>query len=77
MSVAVGVLISLLTGLPGLIRGRWVINSQKKRPAALEAERSSFQQRAERAEKEVSALEEQLASLSAALEKHETDQPAS
>jgi uncharacterized integral membrane protein len=77
VSVAVGVLISLLTGLPGLIRGRWTIKSQKKKLAVLEAERNSLQQRAEQAEKEVSALEEQLASLSAALEKHQPEQPAS
>lgn len=78
ITLAVGVAISLLASLPGMIRGKLNESSQKKRLVALEAERDTYRQRAEAAEKEVKALEEQLASYSAELEKHlpdETSQP--
>lgn len=68
LSVAAGVLISLLASLPGLIRARWTVASQRKKLAALENERSENKQKTEDAEKEVKTLEEQLASLSSALE---------
>ncbi len=71
LSVVTGVLISLLTSLPGLIRGSWTISTQRKKLAALESERSENKRKAEEAEKEVKTLEEQLASLSAALEQAE------
>jgi cytochrome bd-type quinol oxidase subunit 1 len=73
VTLAVGVLISLLASLPGLIRGKWALSSQKKKLAALEAERNTYQHKAEEAEKDVKNLEEQLASFSAELEKHLPD----
>ena len=79
VTLAVGVLISLLASLPGLFRGKWITSSQKKKLAALEAERTMYRQKAEEAEKDVKNLEEQLASLSAELEKHQpggTSQPS-
>jgi lipopolysaccharide assembly protein A len=66
-SVAVGVLISLLASLPGLVRGSWTIGSHKRKLSNLQNERGDYQRRAEEAEKEVKDLEEQLASLSAEL----------
>ncbi|MEA4909703.1 MAG: LapA family protein [Chloroflexi bacterium] len=74
VTLAVGVLISLLASLPGLIRGRWTVSGQKKKLAALEAERNTYQQKAEAAEKDVKLLEEQMASLSAALETQTPDE---
>jgi uncharacterized integral membrane protein len=68
LSVVVGVLISLLSSLPGLIRGKWGAVSQKKKLASLETESSANKKRADKAEQEIKTLEEQLASLSAALE---------
>lgn len=76
ITLAVGVLISLLASLPGLIRGKWTISNQKKKLSALETERNTFKQKAEEAEKDVKMLEEQVASLSAELEKHPSDQPS-
>jgi uncharacterized integral membrane protein len=73
VTLAVGVLISLLASLPGLIRGKWAQSGQKKKLAALEVERSAYQQRAESAEKDVKNLEEQLASYSAELDKLQSD----
>jgi lipopolysaccharide assembly protein A len=69
VTLLVGVLISLLASLPGLVRGRMAASSQKKKLAALESERSLYQQKAEAAEKEVKALEEQVASYTAELNK--------
>jgi lipopolysaccharide assembly protein A len=68
LSVAVGVLISLLASLPGLIRGKWGAVSQRKKLASLETENSANKKRADKAEEEIKTLDEQLASLSAALE---------
>jgi len=74
VSIAVGVVISLLASLPGLVRARWAGTSQKKKLAALEAENKLYKKRAEEAEKEVRALEEQLAALSAAFDEHHSGQ---
>lgn len=70
ITLGAGVLISLLASTPGLVRGKWMSSGQKKKLAALETERSLYQKRAEEAEKDVKELEEQLASLSAELDKH-------
>ncbi len=79
LSVAAGVLISLLASLPGLVRGRWNASSTRKKLAALEAQFDANKQKAEDAEKEVKQLEEQLASMSAALDQSQegqtTDKP--
>ncbi len=71
LSVTAGVLISLTAGLPGLIRARLAVSSLRKKLALLEGERSQHLQKAENAEKDVKVLEEQLASMSAALEQAE------
>jgi lipopolysaccharide assembly protein A len=71
-SVAVGVLICLLAALPGLVRGRWTTGSQKKKLSQLETQRSETLRRAEEAEKEVKELEEQVANLSAELDRAHT-----
>jgi uncharacterized integral membrane protein len=73
ITLAAGVLISLLASLPGLVRGKWISSSQKKKLAGLESERSAYLQRAEIAEKDVRQLEEQLASYSAELDKQQTE----
>ncbi len=75
VTLAAGVLISLLASLPGLVRGKWSTASQRKKLAALEAERNNFRQRAATAEKDVKDLEEQVASLSAELEKFQPETP--
>jgi uncharacterized integral membrane protein len=76
LSVAAGVLISLLASLPGLVRARLTVASQRKKLAVLEGERSENTRKAEEAEKEVKTMEEQLASLSAALEQAQDGQAA-
>jgi lipopolysaccharide assembly protein A len=78
VSMAAGVLVSVLASLPGIVRGKWTNTSQKRKLAALEAERNKFQQKAEEAEKDVKILEEQVASLSAEVVKHQPseDPPA-
>jgi uncharacterized integral membrane protein len=73
VTLAVGVLISLLASLPGLIHGKWTTSGQKKKLAVLENERNAYRQKAEESENEVKVLEEQVASLSAELEKHQPD----
>ncbi len=74
ITLAAGVLISLLASLPGLVRGKWNTSSQKKKLVTLEAERNTYQQKAEAAEKDIKNLEEQLASLSTVVEKHLPDE---
>jgi septal ring factor EnvC (AmiA/AmiB activator) len=74
-SVVVGVLISLLASLPGLIKGSWTGASQRKKLASLESALSEARSKADLSEKEVKTLEEQLASLSAALEEAQKAQP--
>jgi lipopolysaccharide assembly protein A len=69
ISVTGGVLISLLASLPGMIRRRMTIGSQKKKLAALEKERDDYKQRAETAEKDLKPMEDQVASLSAELDR--------
>lgn len=76
LSVAAGVLISLLASLPGLVRARLTVASQRKKLAVMEGERSENTRKAEEAEKEVKTMEEQLASLSAALEQAQDGQAA-
>jgi uncharacterized integral membrane protein len=73
VTLAAGVLISLLASLPGLVQGKWATTSQRKKGAALEAERNSYHKKAEEAEKDVRLLEEQVASLSAELEKYQPE----
>jgi lipopolysaccharide assembly protein A len=73
VTLAVGVLISLMASLPGLIRGKFTIKNQKKKLEALETERKAFQLKADTAENEVKTLEEQLASLSAEIVKQQTN----
>jgi len=82
VTLAAGVLISLLASLPGLVRGKWTASGTKKKLATLEAERGAYQQKSAEADKTIHELEEQLASLSAELEKYlpetpsqKTDQP--
>ncbi|HEY3343745.1 MAG TPA: lipopolysaccharide assembly protein LapA domain-containing protein [Anaerolineaceae bacterium] len=74
VTLAGGVLISLLASMPGLVHGKWTSSGQKKTLVALEAERNTYKSKAENAEKEVKDLEVQLASLSAELEKNNPDQ---
>ncbi len=69
VAVTVGVIFSILTSLPGVVRNQWTTSSQKKKLTTIEEERNTYQKRAEEAEKDVKVLEEQLASLSAALDK--------
>jgi len=76
VTLAAGVVISFLASLPGLINGKWTVSGQRKKLSTLEAERSQFQQKAEQAAKDVLVLEEQVASLSAALEKQQAAEPA-
>jgi lipopolysaccharide assembly protein A len=73
-ALAVGLLVGLLASLPGLVRGRVTIGGHKKKLSVTEKERDDYKQRAETAEKEVKDLEEQAASLSAALDQYQTDQ---
>ena len=74
ITLAAGVLLSFLVSQPSLIRAKWTNASQKKKLASLETERAAYQQKAETAEKEVKELEEQVASLSAALDSHTPDE---
>lgn len=69
VALAVGVVISLLASLPGLVRGKWTTSGQKKKLAALETERNMLRQKADEVEKEVRELEVQVANLSAELDK--------
>ncbi len=73
IALGVGVIITLLLILPGSIRNRMAASTLKKSVSSLEAERDAFQKKSAEAEKEVSTLEEQLASYSAALEDKQTN----
>ncbi len=73
-ALAVGLLIGLLAALPGLVRGRVTIGGHRKKLTVMEKDLNDYKQRAETAEKEVKELEEQTASLSAALDQYQTDQ---
>lgn len=74
VTLAAGVLISFLASLPGLVKGKWTASGTKKKLSMLESERSTYQQKAAEADKTINMLEEQLASLSAELEKHLPEQ---
>ena len=74
VTLAAGVLISLLASLPGLIKGKWTISSLRKKLAVLESERAALQKKSADAEKEVAVLEEQVASLSGELDKYLPDE---
>jgi uncharacterized integral membrane protein len=81
VALGVGVIITLLLSLPGMFKSGWNSVSQKKKFTSLEADRDKFKKKVDEAvadrdkylkkledsEKEVSDLEEQLASMSAAL----------
>lgn len=77
VALGVGVLISVLLLLPGSIRNKMAASSQSKKLAALEDERNQYQKKYEEAEKEVTTLEEQLASFSAALENKQSEDTSS
>lgn len=77
VALGVGILISVLLLLPGSIRNRMAASGQNKKLAALEDERNQYQKKYEEAEKEVTTLEEQLASFSAALENKQSDDTSS
>jgi len=82
VALAAGIVITLLVSVPGRVRGSMNNSAQKKKFLGLEAERDALKvkvdeaqaqrdanlKRAEAAEKEVAHLEEQLASISAALQ---------
>lgn len=67
IALAVGVLITLLLIAPGSVHNKMSISGYKKKLVSLEEDRNKFHKKAEDAEKEVTKLEEQLASFSAAL----------
>lgn len=89
-ALGVGVVITLLLSLPGMFKSGMNSVSQKKKFANLEAERDKNKQLADTAEaerdelkikleesgKDISNLEEQLASLSAALQEKQENPPA-
>ena len=82
VALAAGIVITLLVSVPGRLRGSMNSSAQKKKFLGLEAERDALKakvdeaqaqrdanlKRAEASEKEVAQLEEQLASISAALQ---------
>jgi uncharacterized integral membrane protein len=63
-----GVLISILTSLPGSIRSKWTISSQKKKLVALESERDALKLKVDEADKDIHNLEQQVANLSGSLD---------
>ena len=81
VALGAGVLLTLLLSVPGMFKNGWNSVSQKKKMSSLEverdkykakideanAERDKYLKKLEEKEKEISDLEEQLASLSAAL----------
>lgn len=81
-ALGAGVLISILVSIPGRVKGSWNSVSKKKKYSSLEAERTSLQakvneltserdryiQQLEDSKNEIAKLEEELASLSAALQ---------
>lgn len=86
LALAAGVLITLFLSIPGRIKGTWNNASNKKKFVNLETERDHLKlkidevssdrdkqlKKLEASEKEIANLEDQLASLSAAL--HESEQ---
>lgn len=77
IALVAGVLIGLLLVLPGSIKNRMAVSNQKKKLAALEDERDTYKAKSEASEKEVTKLEEQLSSFSAALEEKQTGEKPS
>jgi lipopolysaccharide assembly protein A len=73
ITLAVGVLISILASLPRLISGKWTSSGQRKKLTSLETERNLYKEKAEAAEKEVKELEEQLANLSDDFTQNQSD----
>lgn len=87
LALGAGVLISVLVSIPGRIKGGWNNASQKKKfnnlAAELDeykrkieeafAERDKYLKKLEASELEISNLEEQLASISGALEEKESN----
>jgi lipopolysaccharide assembly protein A len=73
VTLAAGVIIGLLTSLPASVRNKWSSSGQKKKLTALEAERDTYRQKTLETELDVKNLEEQLASLSAELDKYQTE----
>jgi len=85
IALGAGVLITLLVSVPGRIKGGWNSVSQKKKFSTLEADRDMFKgkvaeavaerdrylKKLEASENEVTKLEEQLASVSGALQAKE------
>lgn len=84
-ALGAGILIVLLLSVPGRVKSGWNSVSQKKKFSSLEAERDSLKQTVEttlaerddfkvklgESEKEISKLEEQLASISAMVPERE------
>jgi uncharacterized integral membrane protein len=84
-ALAAGVAITLLLSIPGRIKGSWSKVSHKKKLTGLESEREQLKERIdelsadrdkylkklEDSEQEVAGLEEQLASVTAALQEAE------
>ncbi|GAP12748.1 hypothetical protein LARV_00484 [Longilinea arvoryzae] len=82
LALGAGVLISVLVSIPGMVRRGWNNASSKKKFSSLEVERDNLKRKADEAasvreqalkkleesEKEISDLEERLASFSAALD---------
>jgi uncharacterized integral membrane protein len=71
-ALGAGVVIAVLFTMPGMVRSGLNSSGQKKKLSKLEAERDKYKQQAEDAAKEVTTLEEQLASYSAELDKLQT-----
>lgn len=72
IALGAGLLIGLTLLLPGSVRNKFSLSSHKKKLAAAESERNIFQKKAEDFQKEITTLEEQLASFSAALEERQS-----
>jgi uncharacterized integral membrane protein len=69
VALGVGVLVALLFTMPGIVRSGFNSSGQKKKMSKMEAERDKYKQQAEDSSKEITTLEEQLASYSAELDK--------
>ena len=61
VALMLGVLISVLVSLPGLISGKWTTFSQRRKLGSLEEERNALKQKAEEMEKAVKDLQDKLA----------------
>ncbi len=86
LALAAGVLITVLLSIPGRVKGSWNSAAGRKKFAALETERDNLKlkieeilfdrdhyiKKLEASEQEIAGLEEELASLSAALQEVDT-----